>query len=138
MEHEALLVRPEQHELLLAARPIATDGYLLCPLHRFAEQAIGLVASLVRAEVISLRYVNPVDRARFDELDDLEAVRLGGLERVELFFGEEHVLVLRVLVSFDEVVAFDELVVRRAEYLLFDPALALRVDEVEADGFRGG
>src|SRR5262249_5248907 len=47
-----------------------------------------------------------------------------------------HVLVLRVLVALDEVVALDELVVGRAEYLLLNPTFALVMYEVEGDGFR--
>src|SRR5205814_3103385 len=107
-------------------------------LHRLRQEPVGFVTTLVGAEVISLRYVNPVDRARRHELEDLEAVGLCRLERVELFFAEEHVLILCVLESLDQVGSLDELVVGRAKDLLLDPAFALLMYEIERYGFRGG
>src|SRR6185369_16932416 len=64
VEHEPLLVRTKQDELLFALGPVATDRYFFGAIHRLAEQAVGLVAPLVGPEVVSLRYVDPVDRAR--------------------------------------------------------------------------
>ena len=70
------------------------------------------------------------------ELDEIERVRALALERVQLFVGELHVLVLCDLVALDDVVALDVLVVDRAVQALLQPRAALLVQLIEVDALR--
>ena len=136
VEDQALLVRADDDEVVLAALREATDRESVRLLERLGEEPVGAVAALVRTEEVRLLDVEKVDRVGRHELDELEGVGARGLHGLELLVGELHVLIARVLEAADRVGALDDDVVDRAEQLLLQPTAARLVQHVEADRLR--
>ena len=86
--------------------------------HGVGQQPVGLLAALVGAEVVGLLEVDRIHLGERDELGDVDHARGLALERLQLFLGELHVLVLGELVALDQRAALDDLVAGGAELLL--------------------
>ena len=133
LHDEALQNRPDHHDVLLAARAIATDGAALGLAQRAGEQRIRLGAPLVGSEVVGLVEEYRIDRLDRHEFGDLRAVRPRLLHRLELLGGEHHILVLRELIPLHHVFARHGHVLFDAEVLLPEPGPASLVEEIEGD-----
>ena len=77
----------------------------------------------VGTEQVRLLEVDGVDPVDGDELLDLDGLVALGLERLELFVAQHHVLPARVLVALDGLAAFDHVAARAADVLLLQPRL---------------
>src|SRR5437867_6219745 len=133
--------RAQEDEVLLSACGILSESGSTRLLQRLAKQTIGAVSTLVRAEIVYLLDVLAIDFPEWDELDDLDHPRRFLLERLQLLWREDDVLVLRELVTLDRVFTPNDFVVLRTGVLLFESRTALLVQHVEGDrrlGFRRG
>ena len=133
LHDQAAVDRPQQHEVLLAARGVLGQGRPAALLERPGQQAVGPISALVRPQVVALLEVDRIDLLGGQELGDLDG--LGGLllQSLELFVAEQHVLPLGELVTLDDVGALDHLAVLGADVLLLEPRPALLVQHVEMD-----
>ena len=136
LHHQAILGRPQHHQVLLAARGVLGEtGHAGAP-HGGGQQCIGALCSLVGPQVVGPVVVNGVHLGDRHELGERDRSARGLLQRLELLGREEHVLVLRVLVALCDIVPLDGLVVLGAHVLLLERRAALFVHHTERDGLR--
>src|SRR4029079_1790463 len=128
--------RPQQHEVVLAARRVPGERHALRLPHRLGEQPVRPVAALVGAEEVGLLVVDGVDRLHRHGLGDVDRVGRLGREHGELLVVHHHVAVLGELVALHQVLALHHLVLGRAVVLLLHPPAALAVQPVERDARR--
>src|SRR5262245_35935154 len=139
VQHEPALGGSDQHKAFLAPHHELGERHPVRLGHRVSEQPVGLLTTLVGAEVVRLFEVDRVDLRQGDELRDVDDLGGFALETLQLLVSEADVLVLLDLVALDESRSVDDLLVDRAIGLLADPVPALGVEQVEADpGRRGG
>ena len=131
MQRQPVRERPDQHQPLLAARHVLRERHHPGVAHRLGEQLVGLLAALVGSEVVRVLEVDGIDVGERHELLDVERLARGGLERLQLLVGEEHVLVLRDLVTLHQLAALDDALAARAPDLLLDARPADLVKHVE-------
>src|SRR5262249_54421841 len=124
VQQETLLVRPDEDQIVFAARREAPDRKASGALERLGKEPIRAVAAFVRPEVVGLLDVEEVDGARGHELEQLEAVRARRFERFPLLLGELDVLIARVLEAANRVRTLDDDVVDRTEKLLLEAPAA--------------
>src|SRR5262245_62030828 len=138
VEGHPALHRPHEHELEAPPRRVATDRDAAGLRHRLVQQPVRLVAALVRAEEVRPLEVERVDLRDRHELRDLDRLVAARFERLELLFGEDHVLPAGVLVAAHDVVPVHRLARGAAHVVLLHARLVTRVEHVEADALRLG
>ena len=131
VHHQPLVEGADQHDVLLAVTRPLRDRDLAGVVHRLHQQAVGLVGALLGTEVVGVLEVDRIDLGEGDELLDVDRAVRGGLERLQLLVGEEHVLFFRELVALHDLAALDDALAGRTEELLLDPAPAGLVQHVE-------
>src|SRR5262249_40549170 len=102
------------------------------------QEAVGLLAALVGAEVVRLLEVDGIDAGQGHEAGDVDGLGGLALQSLQLLVLDPDVLVLGELVALDEGGALHRLVAAGTERLLADARAALGVQEIEADVGRGG
>src|SRR5215472_4768709 len=133
LHHQPVLERPNEHQGLAAARGVLGDRALLGLPHRLAQEPKRPLAALFGAEVVSALEVQRIHLFGGNELSDLDCLRGGILERLQLVLVEDDVLILGELVALYHVVPRNRLVILRADVLLLQARVALFVQEVERD-----
>src|SRR6266480_2037090 len=102
----------------------------------YPDSSIAFISNLyafTRRHVVRGVEVQRIHFAKLYELQDLHDARRGRLNLVELFFGEEHVLIFFVFVALDDFRALDDAVVGGTEQGLLNARVAFLVELVEAD-----
>ena len=114
---------PRAAYLPMPMRPVSTSA---CE-----QQLVGARAALFRAEVVNLVEILPLDLLGLQELDDVDRVRRRRLEGFELLGLEQHVLALRELVAFDDLLARHDFAAAGVDQLLLYARAVLLVNLVE-------
>ena len=97
------------------------------------QQLVGLRSAFIRRKIVRGVEIDRIHFAQLHELQNLRDLRRGGLDLVELLFGEQHVLIFFVFVALHDFRALDDAVVGGAEQRLLDARVAFLVELVEAD-----
>ena len=134
MGEKALGAGPQNDDVLAVVHGHLGDAIVTGAPQRFVQQRVGLLAAFVGRHVVGAFEVDRVYLIGLDEFQDLH--HLGGLGRrlLDVLVVDHHVVVLLVLVAFDEVGARDGLVFRLAIRDLLDAGVVVFVQQVEADG----
>ena len=102
-------------------------------LQRLAQQAVGVVAVVARAEVVGLVVERRVDLLAVDEVLDVDQLRALARGGRDLVLGELDEGAVGELVAHHDLVLGDLLVLLRADAAVLDPRAVLQVDLVEVD-----
>ena len=132
LQEKGPLPDPEGGEVLLAEEDDLGDGDPARLGQCLLEQPVGLEARRLGDNVVGAVEVDRVDHLQGDEVDDVDCPE--GLDRrlLQVVVREDHVAVLLVLVSLDDVVEGHVLAANRAHTLVADAPLVGAVEVVEA------
>ena len=139
VEDQALLMERQATEVLAIAQRDLADGDGAGLLERLAEQRIRLDADRLRLQVVRALQVD----ARFDlriraELDDLDRVRRGQGDVVEIRVGHDHVLVLADLIAAQSLAPADLSILFRAPAFVAHGRVVVGAEQPERNTFRFG
>ena len=124
--------------MLLVADHDLGDPDLGGLVERAREQAVRLLAALLRQQVVGLAVVDRVDLLEVDEVADVDRLRQLDVEPVEVLVLERHELALLDLETADDVLVIDVLAVVTAHLVVADRRQVALVEEVEAELLRLG
>ena len=110
---------------------VLRERHALGVAHGLGQQAVRLLAALVRPEVVDVLEVHRVDPLEGDELVDVDRRARGRLDRTQLGVGEAHPPVVRELIALDQLAALDDALAVRAIELLADARATVLVQQVE-------
>ncbi len=132
LENHSVFCRPYLDNARLAlVGPFGQRAPLALP-HRLLEQAIGLAATFVGRDEVSLVVEKRVDGLLRNERNNFHNMARTFLKRLQFFGGEDHELPLFKLVSLFHVGARNDFAGGLRYVLLLDPA-ALRRQQVETN-----
>src|SRR4051812_40841357 len=128
----------ERHEVLAVVEDPAADAGATGLVERVVQQAVGVLAVVLRAEVVGLVEQHGVDVAGADELLDLDEPRARAGRCLDLVLLEHHVLAVGDLIAADDLLVRDLLAFLRADALVLDAGAVVDVHLVEVDGLALG
>jgi hypothetical protein len=127
---------PDQNQVLLSSSGVLAERCAAGVLQRLAQQAVGTVPTLVRAQIVHLLQIDPVDRGQGNKLRDVDGICRLLVQSLDLLGSESDILAFGELVPLGDVILLHHSAFFRADVLLLEPGAAGLVQHVEAD--RGG
>ena len=131
-QHQGVLDRPQGAQVLLGAHDDAGDSHAAGVPHGFEQEPVGLLSPVVGNQVVGAVEEQGVDLVESHEVLYVDRVRGYGIELLELFGFDHHVLAGSDLVALGQVLIVDLDHLFGAEPLLEDPGAVLGVELVEA------